>query len=201
MISKLAMIGVVSCALIAAAMVSGAETSSYQVAGHRFDIPKDHLFDSSIAWLPRPSAESFTFLFEPAKNPDQIPTHRVLVQDLAAHCPGGASQLLRLACGSEKTDIGDGPPYVRGPGSIPALFNLYAVEKSDAGNSKSEKRQVAYCQVFEPNPVQPKSRNICTTFWAHDGLSLQFSFDERDAPQMPAMKKRAVELLDSWKAR
>lgn len=199
MVLKTVAVAMGAVALMAVAVSEGG--SRRQVAGHRFNVPADHIFDASIAWLPVSHDGSFTFLFEPNSNPDQIPEHRVLVQDLAAHCPGDASQLLRLTCGSEKTAIDDGPPFMREAGSIPALFDLYAVRRTGSESQTAGKRQVAYCQTFEPNPVQPNTRNICTTFWAYDGMSLQFSFDESEAARLPTMKKRAEQMLKSWEVR
>lgn len=49
--------------------------------------------------------------------------------------------------------------------------------------------------------MKPEPSNLCTTFWAHDGMMLQFSFDETELAKMGAMKAEAMALLDSWKVR
>jgi hypothetical protein len=106
--------------------------------------------------------------------------------------------MLRIACGSEKTNIDDGPPYERRQSDLGAwASDLYSARR-ERQRSAEQTRQIAYCQRFEPNPAKPKATNLCTTFWAYKGMKLQFSFDEEELPAMLAMKRDAMRLLDSW---
>ena len=99
-----------------------------EIAGHRFKIPKDQLFDETIPWLPLPEKDSFVFLLRPNQHPDRIPDHRFLVEPLTRHCPGDASQMLRIACGLEKTSVGNGPPYEKRQSHLgPWASELYSV--------------------------------------------------------------------------
>jgi hypothetical protein len=145
-----------------------------------------------------PEEDSFVFLLRPNHDPDGIPDHRFLVEPLTAHCPGTASQMLRIACGLEKTDVGDGPPYEKRQNELGSWSSdLYSVRRTP-GKGAAQTRQLAYCQRFEPNPAKPKVTTLCTTFWAYKGMLLQFSFDEEELPNMTAMKRDAMRLLDSW---
>lgn len=192
----LLLLGVAAVATLAARVES--RTAHVEVAGHRFEIPKDQLFDETIPWLPAPEKDSFVFLLSPNHDPNQIPEHRFLVEPLSRHCPGDASQMLRIACGSEKTNIDDGPPYERRQSDLGAwASDLYSARR-EPQRSAEQTRQIAYCQRFEPNPAKPKATNLCTTFWAYKGMKLQFSFDEEELPAMLAMKRDAMRLLDSW---
>jgi hypothetical protein len=192
----LVLLGAAAAAALAARASSS--TAHEEVAGHRFEIPKDHLFDETIAWLPAPEKDSFVFLLTPNSDPNQIPDHRFLVEPLSRHCPGDASQMLRIACGSEKTSIDDSPPYEKRRSDLGSwASDLYSVRRG-LGKRTEQSRQIAYCQRFDPNPSKPKVTNLCTTFWAYKGMMLQFSFDEEELPAMLTMKRDAMHLLDSW---
>lgn len=188
--------------IAAIAASSGDGLAHREVAGNHFEVPADHLFDATIPWLPASEEDSFAFLFQPNPTPDRIPKHRVLVQRLSRFCPGDASQMLRIACGQETTSVSDGPPYEKAQNELGSWSSdLYSVEAQPGENGVIDKRQIVYCQLFEPNPMKPQSSNLCTTFWAYDGMMLQFSFDETELPNMRAMKAEAMALLDRWKVR
>jgi hypothetical protein len=194
------LLGAGTIAAIAASSDDG--LAHREVAGNRFEVPVDHLFDATISWLPAPEEDSFVFLFQPNPTPDQIPKHRVLVQRLSRFCPGDASQMLRVACGQEQTSVSDGPPYEKVQNELGSWSSdIYSVDARPGENGVKDKRQIAYCQLFEPNPVKPEPSNLCTTFWAYDGMMLQFSFDETELPKMRTMKAEAMALLDSWRVR
>jgi hypothetical protein len=169
-----------------------------EVAGHRFVIPKDYLFQETIAWLPLAEGDSFVFLLRPSADSNRFPKHRVLVESLARHCPGDASQMLRIACGLEKASFGDGPPYEKRQSELGSwASDLYSV-RDIPGASRTAERQIAYCQRFEANPAKPRVSNRCTTFWAHKGMFLQFDFEEAELSNLIGMKRGATQLLDSW---
>ena len=179
----------------------GGPTVHRDVAGHRFEIPKDQLFDETIPWLPRADSDSFVFLLRPNHDPNRVPDHRFLVLPLTRNCPGDASQMLRIACGLEKTNVGDGPPYEKRQSESGSwASDLYSVHRMPDGTA-DQSRQIAYCQRFEPNPAKPKATTLCTTFWAYKGMMLQFSFDEEELPKMIVMKREAMRLLDSWEVK
>jgi hypothetical protein len=188
-----------AAAIAAAAVVQGDGNRRYEVAGNTFEVPSDHVFDARIFWLPAPEQDSFVFLFEPNSDSDLIPKHRVLVQRLSRFCPGDASQMLRITCGQEATSVSDRPPYVKVQDELASWSSdLYAVEREAGGDGEVDRRQVAFCQLFEPNPAKPYPSTLCTTFWAYKGMMLQFSFDEEEAAQMPSMKREAEQLLETW---
>jgi hypothetical protein len=192
------LVGAGAFAVVAVSSVDG--LAHREVAGNRFEVPADHLFDATISWLPAPAEDSFVFLLKPNPTPDQIPKHRVLVERLSRFCPSDASQMLRIVCGQEKTSVSDGPPYEKVRNELGSWSSdIYSVEARPGRNGFKDKRQIAYCQLFEPNPVKPEPSNLCTTFWAYDGMMLQFSFDETELPKMRAMKADAMALLDRWR--
>ena len=182
------------------------DTVELQVAGHRYDVPEDHLLEMTIPWLPKSESDSFTFLFEPNPDPNLIPKHRVLVQRLSRFCPTDAatdaSQMLRIACGQEATSVEEIPPFVTMQNAHSSWSSdLYAIAKERREDDVPAKRKIAYCQFFGPNPAKPEPTNLCTTFWAYKGLLLQFSFDESESSDMPEMKTNATALLDGWEVR
>jgi hypothetical protein len=194
------LLGVGVVGAIAAASNDGIEHR--EVAGHRFEIPSDYLFDARLAWLPAPEEDSFVFLFQPNSHPNQIPEHRILVEPLSG-CPTDAvtaeTQMLRIACGQEKPEVSDAPPYEKVQSDLGSWSSdLFAVQRSPDDKRIMDKRQVAYCQLFEPNPAKPKPSTLCTTFWGYKGMKLQFSFDETESSELPAMKAKAQALLDQW---
>ncbi len=192
-------VGAAAAAGLAASVDS--RTVHREIAGHRFKIPQDQLFDETIPWLPVPDKDSFVFLLRPNQDRERIPDHRFLVEPLTRHCPGDASQMLRIACGLEKTSVGDGPPYEKRQSELGSwASDLYSVLHIP-GRTADQARQIAYCQRFEPNPAKPKVTTLCTTFWAYKGMMLQFSFDEEELPNLVAMKRDAMRLLDSWEVR
>ena len=189
-------------AIAAVAMMSGKGAARKEVTGQRFDVPVNYLFDHPIWFLGPPEKDSFVFLFEPNPNPGQIPEHRVLVESLSRFCPGNASQMLRIACGSERPEVEEKPPYAKVQDkSAPYLSYWYSVKDRPPKDGVTEKRQIAYCQLFGLNAAKPEPSTECTTFWSYDGMMLQFSFDERELSKMPAMKAKAMALLNSWKVR
>lgn len=182
------------------------ETADFVVSGHHFEVPKDHLFEMTIPWLPKPESVSFTFLLEPNSEPDQIPKHRVLVQRLSRLCPTNTAtettQMLRIVCGQETSSVPEAPPFVKIQNELGSWSSdLYAVGKAPGENGALNRRKVAYCQLFGPNPAKPNPTTLCTTFWAYKGMMLQFSFDENESSEMPMMKARAMALLDRWEVR
>ena len=182
------------------------DTMDFEVAGNRYEVPKDHLFEMAIPWLPQPDSDSFTFLFQPNPASGSIPKHRVLVQRLSRLCPTDAetkaTQMLRVACGQEAASVMETPPFVKMRNELGSWSSdLYAIAKEPGREGVLNKRQIAYCQFFEPNPAKPEPSNLCTTFWAYKGMLLKFSFDESESSEMPAMKARAMALLDSWEVR
>ena len=182
------------------------ETADFVVAGHHFEVPKDYLFEMTIPWLPKPASDSFTFLFEPNSESDQIPKHRVLVQRLSRLCPTDAAteatQMLRIVCGQDTSSVPDTPPFVKIQSELGSWSSdLYAVEKAPGENGVLNRRKVADCQLFGPNAAKPYPSTLCTTFWAYNGMMLQFSFDEKESSEMPIMKARAMALLDRWEVR
>ena len=187
-----------AAAVAGLAASAGARTVHYEVAGHRYQVPKDHLVNETISWLPLPEKDSFVFLLRPNAHPERIPRHRFLAEPLSRHCPGNASQMLRIECGLEKTAISDGPPYEMRQNELGSWSSdLYSVRRTP-GKQSDHSRQIAYCQRFEPNPAKPKATTLCTTFWAYKGMMLQFSFDEGELRDMIGMKRKAMSLLDSW---
>ena len=207
------MIGASKILIIFSAIAAGAfgatailsENVTQNVAGHRYAVPKDHLFNGGIFFLPQQS-DAFTFLFEPNSDPDIIPKHRVLVQDLSLHCPTAlttdGTQMLRIVCGQEDSSVREIPPFFElGNKNGSWSSDLYAGETAESSGDLSTKRKVAYCRTSDPTVVNPESQTLCTTFWAYDGMMLQFSFDAKESSEMPAMKRRAEELLETWKIR
>jgi hypothetical protein len=174
------------------------QTARQSVAGHQFDVPKDHIFDARIAWLPAPESDSFVFLLNPDPNPNQIPKHRIVVEPLAGRCPGGVSRPMDVACGKAKELVGTHPRFERRQNDLGSWSSDLFVVYGDDRTGQTMRQHVAYCQLFEPNPVKPKPSNLCTTVWAYKSMLLQFSFDEAEADQMPRMKAEAMALLDRW---
>lgn len=190
-----------AAATLWAAAAAFAETAHQSVAGHQFEVPKDHLFSARIAWLPSPEPDSFTFLFEPNPVPDQIPRHRVLVQPLEGRCNHGPSEIMRVACGAERQLVDATPEYERRPNELGSWSSDLFVVQRDARNEAVRRQQVAYCQLFEPNPAMPKSMNLCTTVWGYKGMLLQFSFEETEVNRLQEMKAQAMGMLDRWEVR
>jgi hypothetical protein len=194
--TALLFVGAAAAAGLAASVES--RTVHREVAGHRFKIPKDQLFDETIPWLPVPEKDSFVFLLRPNEDRGRIPDHRFIVEPLTRHCPGDASQMLRIACGLEKTSVTDEPPYEKRQSELGSwASDLYSVRRIPGGGA-DRTRQIALCQRFEPNPSKPKVTTLCTTFWAYKGMMLQFSFDEEELSNLIAMKHDAMRLLDTW---
>lgn len=181
-------------------------TIGHEVAGHRFHIPAEHIYDERIFWLPAPEKDSFVFLLQPNPGGDQIPPHRVLVEPLSRLCPTesmvDAGRMLRIVCGQEDSKIADDPPYLHVKDDHDHWASeLFAISQAKTANGKKVRRPVAYCQTFEPNPAKPDGATICTTFWAFNNLKLQFSFDLNEAAQLPQMKAKAMDLLKRWEVR
>jgi hypothetical protein len=198
---KAALLSVGAIVTIWAAGADFSEESRQSIAGHQFDVPESYVFDAKIPWLPAPESDSFVFLLEPNPYPNRIPKHRILVQPLAGRCPGGVSHLMDVVCGKASELTGTNPIYERRQNELGSwssdLFIVYHDDRTD----QQVEQQVASCQLFEPNPTNPKQSNLCTTVWGYKGMLLQFSFDEPEADEMPRMKARAMALLDSWEVR
>ncbi|MCW1431580.1 hypothetical protein [Novosphingobium sp. JCM 18896] len=195
---KAALLSVGAIVAIWSAAAGFSEKSRQSVAGHQFDVPKNHVFDAKIPWLPAPESDSFVFLLEPNRYPNQIPKHRILVQPLAGRCPGGVSHLMDVVCGKATELTGTNPKFERRQNELGSWSSdLFIVYHDDRTGQKTW-QQVASCQLFEPNPANPKPSNLCTTVWGYKGMLLQFSFDETEADEMPRMKAKAMAFLDSW---
>lgn len=190
-----------AAATLWAAAGAFAETAHQSVAGHQFEVPNDYLFNARIAWLPAPESDSFTFLFEPTPDRDRIPRHRVLVQPLEGRCNGGPSEMMRVACGAESQLVDATPEYARQPNELGSWSSDIFIVQRDAQNEPIRQQQVAYCQLFEPNPALSRPMNLCTTVWGYKGMLLQFDFEETEVNRLQEMKAKAMDMLDRWKVR
>lgn len=173
------------------------DTATQEVGGHRFAIPKERLFEDAIPWLPAPETDSFTFILDQAADPKQIPPHTVSVEPAERACRNErASQIVRVACGSERTRLQVGPPYTKvfPHPEYPFAWDYYVGKQPD-------QLQVAYCTPISPNPARPKATAICTTVWGVDNLVLSLGFEERELAELPSMRARATNMLRSWKLR
>ncbi len=201
MVMKPVVLFIGAAATLWATVVACAETAHQSVAGHQFEVPKDHLFSARIAWLPAPKSDSFTFLFEPNPDPDRIPRHSVLVQPLKGLCNGSQSEIMRVACGAERPLVDASPEYERRPNELGSWSSDLFIVQRDARNEPVRRQQVAYCQLFEPNPARPKPMNLCTTLWGYKGMLLQLDFEETEVNRLQEMKAQAMRMLDSWEVR
>jgi hypothetical protein len=174
------------------------QTARQCVAGHQFDVPKDHIFNARIAWLPAPESDSFVFFLNTDPNLNHIPKHRIVVEPLAGRCQGGITRLMDVACGKAKELVGRHPRFERRQNELGSWSSDLFVIYRDDRNGQTVRQQVADCQLFEPNPVKPKPSSLCTTVWAYKSMLLQFSFDEAEADRVPQMKAEAMALLDRW---
>lgn len=184
-------------AAVAISATNNSRTVARDISGHRFNVPTDYLFEAEIPWLPASESGSFLFLLAPNTEPNRIPKNRILVEDLSRICTSntssGAAQILRIACGQEVQELTDQPPYTH----IKDPTNSWSSGLFVVG-SGGARRQIAYCQTFQPNPAKPKPSTLCTTFWAYKGMSLLISFDLNEAAELPTMKAKAIQLLDQW---
>lgn len=172
-----------------------------EVAGKHFAVPGELLLKDTIPWLPATEAGSFTFLLNPNLSPEQTPPHRVLVQSAKEVCRGDRmTQVVRVACGREGASRTLGPPFekVFPHAGYPYTWHYYAAA---AAGGDAERLQVAYCSPISPNPARPTGTAICTTVWGVDGLVLSLGFEEHELAELPSMRRRASEMLLSWKVR
>jgi hypothetical protein len=187
-------------AAAAAVAVHGAGTR--EVAGQRFAVPDEWLFNDRIAWLPAPEPDAFTFHLDPIRDPNEIPPHLVSVEPADRICrDDGQSQIVRIACGRERTTVAVAPPFekVFPHPDYTSAWDYYAAASSAAG--EVARRQVAWCTPISPNPARPKGTAICTSVWGFDGLVLSLGFEEGELAQLPAMQARATKMLRSWRVR
>jgi hypothetical protein len=177
---------------------------TYDVAGQRFAVPQEWLFDARVPWLPAPEAGSFTFHLDPTRDPNEIPPHLVLVEAADRVCGSTrTSQIVEVACGREQTTVPIGPPYLRvvPQADYPYEWDYYAVERRSGAGGQPKRLQVAWCTPISPNPARPKGTAICTSVWGVSGLMLNLGFEENELAQLPAMRARATQMLLSWKVR
>ena len=175
---------------------------TYEVAGQRFAVPREWLFDAKIPWLPAPESGSFTFHLDPTRDPNEIPPHLVLVEAADRVCGSNrASQIVEVACGRERSTVPIGPPYqkVFPHADYPQEWDYYAVESPSAAGGQPKRLQVAWCTPISPNPARPKGAAICTSVWGVSGLVLNLGFEENELGQLPEMRARATQMLLSWK--
>lgn len=188
----------------AAAVAYAVDTKSvYVVDSHRFAVPDDRLFKARIPWLPAPKTTSFTFVLDRAFEPNLIPPHRVLVEAREDVCGDGQAQMLKVACGREKTRLTIAGPFVKSfpTAGYPYAWDYYAEASSDMEGGRSERLQVAYCSPISSNPARPKGTAICRTVWNVDGLVLSLGFEEHELTSLQAMRDRATNMLLSWEVR
>jgi hypothetical protein len=205
MLKKLAILILLLLGATAAiAAMTNSNRSRFEVAGQEFEIPRNHLFDMTIPWLPVSRSGNFTFLLEPNPAPNLIPAHRFLVQSVASHCNRdresllGMGQMMRIVCGVEEPKISDAPPYKQ----IPTDLGDWSTDLVATGaNESGATRQVADCQKFEPNPAKPNGATNCNAVWGYDNLLIQVDFDISEANQLPALKHQAETLLDRWRVK
>lgn len=191
----------IAAAIATAIAARGAQTQ--EVGGQRFAVPHQRLFDDRIAWLPVPEPDSFTFRLDPIRPTHEIPPHLVTVEPADRVCSSGQmAQIVRIACGKERTTVAVGPPYrkVFPHPDYAFAWDYYSVAASFAGK-RSNWLQVAWCTPISSNPARPKGTAICTSMWGVDGLVLSLGFEENELNQLPEMRKRATEMLLSWKVR
>lgn len=198
---KVASLLLVVAAAAGAAAVTLRGARTHEVAGQRFVIPEEWLFDERIAWLPVAEDGAFTFTLDRIGDPSVIPPHRVSVQSAERVCrTDRMAQIMKIACGQQRTTVRVAPPFQK---VFPHPDYAFAWDYYSFGpSSKSgqpERLQVAWCTPIEPNPARPKGTAICRSVWGLDGIVLSLGFEENELAQLPAMRARATQLLLSWK--
>jgi hypothetical protein len=170
-----------------------------RVGEHEYRVPAERLFDARISWLPKPDPGAFSFILDFPADPKLIPPHIVLVQPKRAVCRPGQAQMIRVACGSEKSGLKPTPPYAKviPIKDYPLAWDYYSVGQL-GGSDKTAQLQVAYCTPISPNPARPNGTAICTTVWAVGEMILSLGFEEGELNTLPAMRDRATAMLASW---
>lgn len=107
--------------------------------------------------------------------------------------------MIRVACGSENSELKPAPPYAK---VFPIKDYPFAWDYHSAGepsgSGKAAQLQVAYCTPISPNPARPNGTAICTTVWAVRDMILSLGFEEGELNALPAMRDRATAMLASW---
>lgn len=192
MSSKAMILGV--SALMGLTSCSGTDVSVVKVDDHVFHVPKNHLVEGTIPWLPSSQSAGLKFLVNPGVRPEEQMI--VTMESSATTChpktPPASSQLF-TACSSAK----------RAEEGSPA-GGKYAVEKvhKDGDPTQWEYRLkvadgnlgsvVASCYSLS------EKQGLCTALSNYGDLVYSLGLRDEDISRLPTLHKNIRDLLRAW---
>jgi len=160
------------------------------IDGHTFVVPRDHLIQPHILWLPESQREGLMFILNPSDSPPEQVI--VLAQESGQVCGGAANSaylnsMCREPMHAEETDYRD--RLMKEPLQGNDIESFY-VDKDHPGT------YVASC-VSSPSK-SPELGDMCSSIGEYKNLRYTIRFRESAIENLPELAKNANALLRSW---
>ena len=163
-----------------------------EIDGHVFHVPKEHLVQGTIPWLPASQSEGLKFVINPgAQLKEQM---IVTIESTATTChpksPPASSQLASACSAASQGDDS---------GNAAQNFVLEKVHRDGDPTQweyrlKDEGTVIASCYALSDNG----EAGLCTSLGHYRGLVYSVGLRDSDVERLPSIRQKVNGLLLSW---
>lgn len=170
--------------------VSGGKT--VEIDGHVFEVPKEHLVEGTIPWLPASQSEGLKFVINPrAQLKEQM---IVTIESIATTCrpkSAPASGQLASACSAALQGV-----------ASEQVGRNFMVEKVHRDGDltqweyrlKDDGTVVASCYALS----DAGKAGLCTSLGHYKSLVYSVGLRDSDVQRLPSIREKVHDLLQSW---
>lgn len=173
---------------------------TFTIGSHTFHVPRKHLVEGTIPWLPKSQSSGIKFIV----NPDDRLEEQIIVtmepmQRTCGYRTSSPSSQLFAACSDASRHAESGTP--------PKKFNIQKIDRNgdptqwdyilmnDKGGGSS--RIVASCYARSDS----NGSGLCTSLSNYDDLVYSIGLRDVDVRRLPTIRSRIDGLLSSWEGR
>lgn len=166
-------------------------SATFDVDGHVFRVPNDHLEDGAIPWLPTSQSDGLRFIINPKDKPEAQMT--VTIESTRNTCnpktPPSSTQLASACSGKAEDRASSGGKELE-----KVYNNGDQTQWEYRTNGKGE--VMASCFLLSDN-----SGGLCTFINRYDNLVYSLRFRDRDIDDLPMIQEKIVDLLSTWEVK
>ena len=178
--------------MMAVSGCNGNGERAVKIDGHVFHVPKEHLVQGTIPWLPASQSEGLKFVINPGAQPKEQMI--VTIESTATTChpksPPASSQLASAcSAASQGSDSGN----------VVQNFVLEKVHRDGDLTQweyrlKDQGTVVASCYALSDNG----EAGLCTSLGHYRGLVYSVGLRDSDVENLPSIREKVNGLLLSW---
>lgn len=183
---------------VMAMVVSGCsnrDSELINIDGHRFDVPREHLIEERIPWLPQSPEKGLMFIINP-----KAPVHQrisVLIESTSITCnpktPPAYGQLTSV-CGAARRQADD----VHQAQSLPLEKELWNGDPTQWIYRLTDKRGKGQGDIVATCSAMGDGNGLCHSLSNYGDLVYTIGLRDSEIERLPEIRKEVVELLSSW---